>query len=417
MQPARAGRWLRRATTTVGLVLVLASVPASTSAQSVEGGFVGYAGTASGTALTAFPSVPALLPVDVPLEATLSLATSTLSSGGQGFGRASTFFPGTFATGARALIETATGTRLPIPDYPIVVEAREFEEAKRTEVPGVTMTTDVDPARAVSVADTGAFGVSAVVGVRQLRTESRVELESDKLTSTSTTTVSGVDVAGVLSIGTIVSTASVVSDGTTSTCSGGVTISGVTVAGSPATLDDEGLHASGQSVLPGLGLGQLASQVLAGSGVQARVLGGEDACTTASGSRSTAGVLIRFPLPELGSIPAGGGLNVVLGSTSATAGASGLPTEDAPLPDPSPVFGDVVTRLPGPFAGGGPLAPTAPGGPTGGNGTSFPLEPSAAYAFDGVPGSLLVGAVLLVLVAAGHLRRYLRRIIALIGPP
>ena len=414
MRTGRASRRLHRATTAAGLVLVLAGVPASTSAQSVEGGFVGYSGTASGTALTAFPSVPALLPVDVPIEATLSLATSTLSSGGQGFGRASTFFPGTFVTGARALIETASGTRLPIPDYPIVVEAREFEEAKHTEVPGVTMTTDVDPARAISIADTGAFGVSAVVGVRELRTESKVVLESDKLTSTSTTTISGLDVAGVLSIGTIVSTATVVSDGTASTCSGGVTISGVTVAGSPATLDDEGLHASGQAVVPGLGVGQLAAQVLAGSGVQARVLGGDDACTTASGSRTTAGVLIRFPLPELGSIPAGGGLNLVLGSTSATAGASGLPSEDTPLPDQPPVFGDVVTRLPGPFVGGGPLTPAAPG-PSGGDGAGFPME-QAAYAFDGVPLSLLVGGVLLALVASAHLRRYLRRIIALIGP-
>jgi hypothetical protein len=414
MDAGRAARWLRRGATVVGAVLVLGSIPAATSAQSVEG-FVGYNAAATGTALTAFPSVPALLPAEVPIEGTISLATATLSSGGTGFGRASTFFPGTFATGARQLIETASGTRLPLPDYPIVVEAREFEEAKRSEIPGVTMTADVDPARAVAVADTGAIGVPAVVGVRSMRTESRVELESDSLTSISTTTVSGIDVAGVLSIGALVSTAKVVSDGETSTCSGGVTLSGVTVAGSPATLDDEGLHANGQAVLPGLGVGQLAEQVLAGSGVQARVLGGDSACETAAGSRTTAGVLIRFPLPELGSIPAGGGINLVVGSTSATAGASSVPSDDVPLPDSPPVFGDVVTRLPGPFSGGGPLAPVTPGSP-GVDGTAFPTEEAAAYAFDGVPGSLLIGGLLLALVAAAHLRRYLRRIIALIGP-
>jgi hypothetical protein len=410
-----AAHWLRRATTVAGAVLVLGSIPAATSAQSVEG-FVGYQAAASGTAVTAFPSVPALLPVDVPVEGTISLATATLSSGGQGFGRASTFFPGTFVTGARALIETATGTRLPIPDYPIVVEAREFEEAKHGDVPGITMFTDVDPARAVAVADTGAIGVPAVVGIRAMRTESKVELTSDAITSTSTTSVEGIDVAGVVSIGSLVSTAKVVSDGETSTCSGGVTLSGVTVAGSPATLDDDGLHASGQSVLPGLGLGQLASQVLAGTGVQATVLGGNSACDTASGSRTTAGVLIRFPLPELGSIPAGGGINLVVGSTSATAGASTVPADDAPLPDQVPVLGDVVTRLPGPFSGGGALAPVTPGGPDADGGTAFPTEP-VSYAFDGVPGSLLVGALLLAVVAATHLRRYLRRVIALIGPP
>ena len=77
--------------------------------------------TRSGTAFSAFPSVPALLPVDVPVEATVSLATATLSSGGQGFGRASTFFPGTLVAGLRPLLETGAGVEVPVPDYPIVV--------------------------------------------------------------------------------------------------------------------------------------------------------------------------------------------------------------------------------------------------------------------------------------------------------
>ncbi len=193
-----------------------------------------------------------------------------------------------------------------------------------------------------------------------------------------------------------------------------MTVSGVTVAGSPATLDEDGLHVTGQPVLPGLGLDQLAAQLLAGSGVEARVLGGDEACQTASGSRTTAGVLIRIPLPELGSIPAGGGVSVVLGSTSATAGASILPPEGEIDTDAPPVFGDVITRLPGPFAGGGPLTPTAPG-PTRTEDGFFP-EPSA-YAFDGVPPSLLVGLVLLAVGASRTLRRYMRRIMSLTGSP
>ena len=80
------------------------------------------------------------------------------------------------------------------------------------------MSTDVDPDRAIAVADAGAIGVPAVVGVRSIRTESKVVLEGDRITSTSTSTVSGVEIVGVLSIGSIVSTASVTSDGTTSTC-------------------------------------------------------------------------------------------------------------------------------------------------------------------------------------------------------
>ncbi len=401
---AHAGRWLRRVPTVVGVVLVLGSVPSATSAQTAVDSFVGYQAAASGTAFTAFPTVPALLPVEVPFEATIALATATLSSGGQGFGRASTFYPGTLTAGLRPLLETGAGVRLPIPDYPIVVEAREFEEAKHSEVPGITMAADVDPERAVAVADAGTMAIPAVVGVRSLHTESRVLLETGKITSISTTTLNGIDVLGAVTIGTLVSTAKVTSDGTTATCEGGVTVSGVTVAGTPATLDESGLH-----------VGALVDQVLAGTGINARVLGGDDGCTSATGSRTTAGVLISFPLPELGSVPPGGGFSVVLGSTSANAGASVVPSEDTSGGgDLPPVFGDVVTRLPGPFSGGGVLPP-AGGGTDGGE--QLPAEQAASYDFDGVPLSLLVGLVLLAVVASARVRRYMDQIIGLVGPP
>ncbi len=94
-----------------------------------------------------------------PLEATISLATATLSSGGQGFGRASTFFPGTLTAGLRPLHRDRHRPRLPLPDYPIVVESREFEPAKHNDQPGITMSTDVDPDRAIAIADTGGIGV------------------------------------------------------------------------------------------------------------------------------------------------------------------------------------------------------------------------------------------------------------------
>jgi len=411
----RGVRWVRRVPTVLGVALVLGSVPAASSAQDADAGFVGYQAAASGTALTAFPTVPALLPVAVPIEATLSLATSTLSSGGQGFGRASTFFPGTLAAGVRPLIETAAGVRLPLPDYPLVVEAREFEEAKRTEVPGVTMTTDVDPNRAVSIADVGAVGVAQVFGVRSLHTESRVVLEGSKITSTSTTTIHGLDITGVLSIGTIVSTAQVSSDGTTSTCSGGVTVSGASVAGTPVTIDDDGIHVQGGAG-GALGLGRAVTQALTGAGLDAKVLGGDDGCTTAVGSRTTAGLLVGFPLPEFGSIPAGGGFHLVVGSTSATAGGSVVAAEDTGSTDIPPVFGDVVTHLPGPFAGDGGLPSLAPPTSNGGGSSLVPSD-RTAYSYDGVPYGLLVGLLLLALAATGRVRRYMDHIIGLIGAP
>jgi hypothetical protein len=380
---------------------------------------VGYSAVASGTAISAFPTLPALLPVEVPFEATISLATATLSSGGQGFGRASTFYPGSLTTGVRPLIETAAGVRLPIPDYPLVVESREFEGAKHSDVPGITMSSDVDPDRAVAIADAGGLGLQAVFGVHSIHTESRTELTSGKITATSTTTLQGVDLLGTVSIGSLVSTASVTSDGTRSTCAGGVTLSGVTVAGTAASLDDEGLHVDAKAVVPGLGVGKLVGSLLAGSGITARALDSTSACTTANGSRTTAGILFHVPLPAIGSIPAGGGLSFVLGSTSATAGASTLES-DAPVDTTEPPLqvDDIVPLLPGGFADGGlglpsgpALSPPAvrPGGTTG-----LPATP-AAFAYDGVPGSLLIGLVLLALAAATRLRRYVLRVIGVLG--
>ena len=414
---------MRRLAGVVGLVLVLAAIPAASSAQDAGGGdsgFVGYQATASGQAISAFPTLPALLPVKVPFEATLSLATATLSSGGQGFGRASTFYPGSLTTGIRPLLETAGGVRLPIPDYPLVVETREFEPAKHAEVPGITMTSDVVPTRARATADAGALDIPAVVTVHALRTESTTTLGTGTITATSTTTVQGLSIAGTVSIGSLVSTASVTSDGTHSACRGGVAIHDVTVADTKATLDDDGLHVDGKATAPGLGAGKLVASILQQSGITARVLGGDSACTTANGSRTTAGVLVSFPLPAIGSVPAGGGLSLVVGSTSATAGGSTIASEPEPATDAGGDGGAIVPFVPDAFgsdAFGSTGGITLPPGVTPSRPTGLTTTPTAApFAYDGVPISLLAGLVLLALATSGRLRRYMDRIIGLLGP-
>lgn len=405
----------------LGGLLLLSAIPAASSAQAADDSFVGYQAQATGTAFSAFPELPALLPVEVPFEATVSLATATLSSGGEGFGRASTFFPGSLTTGIRPLIEIGAGVRLPLPDYPLVVESHEYDGARHADVPGITMSSDVDPDRAVAVAAAGAIVVPAAVGVRSIHTESRSELLPGRITATSTTTLKGIEVAGTLTIDSVVSVASVTSDGVTSRCSGGVTISGAKVDGTPATIDDDGIHLDQQAPVGGVGAGPALDQVLTASGLRARTLGGVDGCTEAFGSRTTSGILVTIPLPEAAVIPAAGGLNVVLGSTAAAAGASTIVANavDAGAgSDLTPTFGDVVTRLPGPFTGGGTLQPLGPAA-TAGDGpvaTGFPTD-QAAYVYDGVPAGLVIGLILLAVAGSVRVRRYMLRIIGLIGSP
>jgi len=408
---------LGRAASVVGALLVLGGVPAPTSDAQTPTELVGYEAVASGTAFTAFPSVPALLPVDAPAEATVSLATATLSSGGQGFGRASTFFPGTPIAGIRPLIEVASGTRLPIPDYPIVVESREFEPAKHNEQPGITMSTDVDPERAVAIADAGGLSIPGVLTIRSSRTVSTSLRELATVSAESTSTVTGIDVAGVVRIDNVASTSTVTADATTASCGGGVTVEGVTVNGQPATLDGDGLHVADQEILPGLPLAD-ASDALAASGVTVRLLGGEDACTGATGSRSTAGLLVSVPLPSAGSVPPGGRVDVLLASSSASAGASTFGGYDLAAFDPLPSVADVVPPAPAALSVAPSLAPVAPAQPrpTPAATAALPTgQEAAAYTFGGVPLPMAVGVSLLAIPGGRRIRRYIERLTSLVG--
>jgi hypothetical protein len=405
-----------------GLALVLSSLPAAASVAEENAELVGYDAAANGMAFTVRPSIPALLPVEAPFEATVSLATATLSSGGQGFGRASTFFPGTPIVGIRPLIEIASGTRLPLPDYPIVVESREFEDAKHNEQPGFTMSSDVDPERAVAIADAGGMAIPGALSVHSSRTVSTSLLEGSEVSATSTSTLDGIDIGGVVTIESIVSTASVVTDAVSATCGGDVVLNGVSVNGQAATVDADGLHLQGESVLPAGPLADATQPDLGATGITVRLLGGVDTCEGPTGSRSTSGVLVSVPLPAAGSIPPGGHLDVILASTSASAGGSTLPSfEPAPF-EPAPQLGNVVSRLPGPPTGGAalqpvvlPPSPTPPARSTSPASAITSAEP-VSYSFAGVPAPMLVGLSLLALPAGRRIRRYMGHVLAVLDP-
>ena len=248
-----------------------------------------------------------------------------------------------------------------------------------------------------------------------MHTESLSTLEAGQVTATSTTTLSGIDILGAINIGTLVSTSSVTSDGAASTCSGGVTVSGVTVSGTKAIIDENGLRLDGQPLVPGLRLGPVVDQLIrATSFTDIRVLGGIDSCEGSTGSRSTAGLLVSMPLGEIAAIPAGGGLNLVLGSTSASAGTSILPGIDVPLPAETPTFSDILPFVLGPGSGGGLLDPVSTPGPGGPGTVELPTD-EVAYTFGGIPWMTLVGFALLTIPLSVRVRRYMDRILALAG--
>lgn len=415
----------RRACTVGGLLLVLTAIPASDPLARAAGEqFSGYDAVASGQAFTAYPVVPALLPVDAPFEGTVSLATATLSTGGLGFGRASSVWPGTPIVGIRPLIEVASGERLPTPDYPLVVESREYEPAKRDSQPGMTMESDVKPERATATAVGGPFSVPEIVDIGSARTVSVSTIEDDVLQATTTTRVGDISfVGGVVKIDSITSVASAGTDTVTGTCGGTVRITGLEVAGVPAVVDRTGVHAQDQSAPVVPDPNEQIAGALASSGITIRLLGGLDRCVGANASRTTSGVLVSVPLPSAASVPPGGRFDVILASASANASANPAFEFDGGTVggDDRPVLGDVVGRAPGPIAGGSPEPLDVPGDP--GPAPTEPddettFTPAATdddldYTFDGVPMSLVLGLMALAVPGATRVRRYMERLFAM----
>lgn len=410
----------RRAFTAAGALLVLGSVPATPSAGAPPI-FGGYEGTATGAGFSIAPRIPALLPVDTPIEGTASLALATLSTGDQGFGRASTFFPGTLAAGIRPLIEIGAGERLPIPDYPIVVESREFDDAHQSQLPGVTMRSDVDPDRATVLTDTGGFVIPGVADIGIVRTRSEVRIDSGRITAAVETMVDGIDLpGGGVHIDSVVSVAEAGSDAATGTCAGSVVVAGASVNGTAIVVDDAGVHVADTS-LPAADAAAIADS-LAAAGIELRTLGGAQSCDGPQASRSTSGLLVSLPLPSVGAVPAGR-LDVIVASASADVSAS-PPFDLRPVAPPSrlPTVGQVLPRAPGPATGGVALPPARPapsldapspgiGAPPTATATGFA---PAAYRFDGVPTPLVLGGLLATVPAARRLRRYVERLMTLV---
>jgi hypothetical protein len=384
-------------------LLIFSALSGSPPANAVGESFGGYSGASSGAGFSAGPQLPAVLPVETPIEGTLSLASTSLATGGRGFGRASTVWPGTLTVGIRPLIEIASGQRLPIPDYPLVVEQKEYEDAKHNEQPGITMATDVRDDHAVAIAENGAFVIPGLVGVGSIRTVSEGVLDAKQITSTVTSTANGIDV-GVLHIDSVSTTSTAGSDGVTATCDGVAVVSGARVGDTPVVIDDAGMHAKDSNAV--------TEALLASSDIQARTLGATDACSGASGNRTTGGLLVSVPLPAVPPLPPGGRLNMVFASTTAAAAASPARTSSTGgLTNPPPTPAAVVPHAPGPASGGvlssnAPLPSQTADIPVG---RAPPTDP-IGYSFGGVPLPLILGLLLAAIPGSRRIRRYMERL-------
>ncbi|MHB8466480.1 MAG: hypothetical protein ACYDH6_00305 [Acidimicrobiales bacterium] len=301
-----------------------------------------------------------------------------LSSGPIGYALATVAWPGPLAgnLGATAQI---LGLGLPTSvtgnlDDRVRAEARtgvEPSSVTNTSVPSTTMHASATGAVVEAEASTnGVQGPAAASNLGRIATHSSTALTGpSSAEAIATSSYANVDIAGVVKIASIIATATATTTAVTANAHGATTVSGVTIAGVPATITDRGLQI-GSTGAPANGIANVvANQALAGAGIKAYV---SQPIKQVNGAHVsyTSGSLVIFWQPP--SDPNHDTFTITLGGASVTASAA-------------PAF-DVA----------GPRSGPTPSPSSAGGGQSVIAEPPVAAASPApviVPSSRLPGSI------------------------
>jgi hypothetical protein len=229
-----------------------------------------------------------------------------------------------------------------------------------------------------------------------------VQLSDTSVTSTATSTVTGIDIAGAIQIASVTGSAGGSSDGNNGTPSASLNIGQVTVAGQPAYIDQDGVHLVNQG-----GGGPLISaansllQNLTAHGLSVHTVSPTETTNGAQTSNNSGALVVSLsgntptvpgvpplapglpPTPGQPSVPYV--INVLIGSATATANASPFPT--FPTVPSSSDFGSLPTS-------GGSVSSTASSDLSGAALTGAPAlaTPSTQTLQPTGPGASAAGA-------------------------
>ncbi|HVU73660.1 MAG TPA: choice-of-anchor P family protein [Mycobacteriales bacterium] len=300
----------------------------------------------------------------------------------------------------------------PLLNDPLKAEAQyPTSPSQDTSVPGATMSARTTDAAAEANALVGAAAASGVESFGSVQATA-----VDKLTGARTgasdahSTISDINLAGgVVTIGSVATTAHAQTDGATATSSGSTTVQDMKVVGVPVYVDGTGVHA-GSAGAPIDSATAAVNQALSGAGITMSLT--KPTTTTRNGTSTyTAGSLI---------VDWDQGVTFVFGGASATAGAtlpyqvdlSGFPTTPVTVPSSVPPVPVPPAGQPVVSGGGGALPPSTGEAPV-----TVPqpavappqvaLRPAAA---TGLPGGIGAAWVLVGLALAGLLAAFLQRL-------
>ena len=355
-------------------------------------------------------------------------SASSLATGPVGYGLSSVAWPGAAGGNVGTLIlglNPSAPPQFKQLDYPVRAEARTGQDPPTTtnnSYPGVTMASTATADLVESNANVQGTDAPAVGTFGTTRSAAKSTLSGTTAAAESIGEVHDVAIAGgQIKIESVVSTASAQTDGVNGQAVGGTTVTGMTIGGQPATVDENGVRIGPASGPANDVVNQIAQQTIKNAGIEF-VVSKPTVEVQGSSAKYTAGSLrITWTTPN-------GAMTVIFGgATAAVDGSVGsnalledltsfddsFLTEDAPLTDDSftsaPTGDLAAAPIDSSFTSSPPLAApattAAPRGVLRPQAQAFPAEPVVAVT-KGISAPL----VLMALGVAGLLALGMRRL-------
>ena len=355
-RPGRVRRWLPL----LALPPLIGAVALGPLASSggADTSLVGYNASALAIGAQFAFNVPGVVPLpnENLMEDDVPFARVTLGGGPVVDSIGAPYYPGDIAASLGTLLSTFGAPSLPLndpllaeskyptsPGYPGSVTFPKGTQPGQLPVAQSTATTSTDGGTAsgtvtnlsldnlltaskLPLPGIPSSSSGSVIDVGNISSTNNVVVGTSSITSTATSTLVGLDIAGMVDIAGLNSTAVAKSDGTTGTPTATVHLGDVTVDGTPAYIDNTGVHIAKNANPPvGITLAQLQQTVnatLGQDGINIRLLDPKQTSNGAQASADAGGLVISLthqfavpfipgeptlPIPELGNVglPAG----------------------------------------------------------------------------------------------------------------
>lgn len=300
-------------TVQIGLGLaLLATLVGPNGARAQSSSELGaIAGSSAASSLHALYTPKGLIPTAALVDLGVPDALTTISGGPQTFARASVADPGEVLANPDALLSQAGSGYPPgsIPPYPYRATASSAVGQPASEsapAPGLDAKATAEPTEAHAIATMPAFDGAAIARVGSTKATTSTSITGNTVTLHARSETNGFDLlAGLIRIDSVVVDLTATGDGSTTTTSGGTTVTGASFAGMPATIDKDGIHLSGtgapdpsalnDALRPLLGQGvDNVNTALAAAGVHITALAPVEAGTATNKERSAYGVQIAL---------------------------------------------------------------------------------------------------------------------------